>query len=305
MSDKMLHYNNRMITIGDRWIEPVAGSGPTPVQEWQTFSCLSYFKKLSELGGTGNAFRYYNKGQAAVAEYTDDPSRLTSATSTTTFGDMNTVRCNTTYAPASWTTYQFRYDLTTEDVGYMLTGNGLQIECVYMWSSWGSVPSNNYARAWVSQFPVNLWNCGSGYGYTTNYLYADLPMTDNFNIATVATYTTPGTWDYINRYQGAYGLRRSKNLGSWRHMVVTISKKNNFLRIWDNGVLQFDATLNWLKTDNEILSVVSGDGFKNSVNIANLSYFYVSQFGVREAVWTEARDYTAPTEPYLAIGDYF
>lgn len=134
--------------------------------------------------------------------------------------------------------------------------------------------------------------------------YHDLPITDNFNIATVATSTSPGTWAYINRYQGTYGLRRSRDT-IWHHLVVTISKKNNFLRIWDNGVLQFNATLNWLKTDNEILSVVSGDGFKNSVNIGNLAEFYVSQFGVREGVWTDAIDYTAPTQPYLAIGDYF
>lgn len=285
-----LQFNNRTILTPSR--DSFVAFVATPaVPEWQTFTCLTYFMRLSDLGLSGTNFRYYNKGEATTSAYNDNPSRFSHTTSSTSFGDMNTIYVGSVYSPGNWTTYQFRYTYTAEDLNYMINGNGLQIEIVYMNTS-TSTPYSNYARYWMSTFPVNLWNSGSGYNYSYGYLDSD-GFSDAFTLSNVVA---SNNWSYS--YSRA---RRSKDTSKWHHLVIVISKKNNYIRFWDNGVLSFKADLTWNKTDEQILSA----NYMLNANLANLPNMYVSQLGVREAVWTEAKNYDPPTTPYLSTSEYF
>ena len=292
MATMKLQYNNRTILTPSRdSFVAFTDAPPVPSEEWKTFSCLSYFMRLSDLGLSGTNFRYYNKGEAAYSAYNNNPSRFSRTQSTTNIGDMNTIYVSNYYAPSNWTTYQFRYTYTAEDLGYMINGDGLQIEIVYK-NAATSVPGGNYARYWIDTFPVNLWNSGSGYNYRASYLDSD----GFSNAFTLSNVVTSNNWSYS--YSRA---RRSKDTSNWHHLVIVISKKNNYIRFWDNGILSFKADLTWNKTDSEILSA----GYMLNAQLANLPNMYVSQLGVREAVWTEAQNYNIPSAPYLAISDYF
>lgn len=292
-----LQYNNRTILTPSRDSFVAFVATPT-VPEWQTFTCLSYFMRLSDLGLSGTNFRYYNKGEATYSAYNDNPSRFSHTTSSTSFGNMNTIYVGSAYAPGNFSTYQFRYNYTAEDLNNLIDGNGLQIEIVYMNTS-TSTPGGNYARYWMSTFPGNLWNSGNGYQYTSGNLDFEFNPSSTYTLGTVNAYNN---WSYGYYSQTSnYRARRAKNTNVWHHLVVVISKKNNCLRIWDNGILSINATLTWNKTDAEIRNT----SYMLNANLANLPNMYVSQLGVREAVWTEAKNYDPPTAPYLSTSEYF
>lgn len=306
-----------MINIGSTKIEEMyVGStkiaqayvGSTKVyeaapHEFETFYFLSYCQQAKNVSSSSNTnIRYYEKGVAKESPYSDNPTRLGIVDLESNFGTFKGVHSTTVHSPSNWTTYQMQIPFTQDMANALIGDNGLQLEFVFKLETTGSIgASTNYAR----YVPINMgylpkvMSYGSGYGYSNS-----TGALDSSPVNTITNFTgnTNGFTFNINRKY--IFLPSNSTLGTTpHHLVITVSKKNQFIRIWLDGVLSINTSINITDSDSTILGKVGSalQGWQ----MANVKNLIMTQIGVREAIWKDATNYTPPSQAYLAVADYF
>jgi hypothetical protein len=291
--------------------------------QFESFFFLTYFQRANTISGSGSSntnVRYYEKGEAKEASYSDNPIRFTQGDLLNTdFGSFKCSYATSYYAPSNWTTYQIGVPFTQDMATALATGAGLQMEYVFrLRSTTLSVPSGNYARyVPAPNIDGNAYGFGrsytiprqlaygGGYGYDKNrgaiQAGADGFITD-FNSLT-------NGWE-SSIAGGSPTSRRTRmpsnsTLGTTpHHMCLTLSKQTSKLRIWLDGVLSGDLPVDMSADSVEYINSVVGNLY-HGWQICNVGGIEITQLGYREAVWTEAINYAPPSEAYLKIEDYF
>ena len=272
--------------------------------EFETFYFLTYCQQAKNVSTSTNTnIRYYEKGEAKESSYNDNPTRLSVYDlSDTNFGSFKGVYVTSVYSPSNWNTYQMQIPFTQDMANALIGDNGLQLEFVFKLNSTGKKGAgSNYAR----YVPVNMgylprvMSYGSGYNYSrTTGALDDSPI----NTITSFTGNTNGfTFQTSRKY---IFLPSDSTLGTNpHHLVITVSKKNQFIRVWLDGVLSINTSINITDSDSTILGKVNG--ILQGWQMANVNNLVMTQIGIREAIWKEAINYTPPSQAYLAVADYF
>jgi hypothetical protein len=312
---------NKILKIGDKIL--TVSDSPVPPSVFDSFYFLTYFQRANSISGSGSTntnVRYYEKGVAKEAGYTDNPTRFTQGEMLNT--DFGSFKCSydteaKPYAPSNWTTYQIGVPFTQDMANALATGAGLQMEYIFRLRNTSlKVPSGNYAR----YMPAHNGNAygfgraytiprqfsyGGGYGYETSRACiqagADNFVTD-FSSLTNGWVSTTGGGSPSSRHTR---MPSNTTLGTTPHHVCfTLSKQTSKLRIWLDGVLSGDLPVDMTADSVEYINSVVGNLY-HGWQICNVGGIEITQLGYREAVWTEARNYTPPTQAYLAVEDYF
>lgn len=303
MATMKLQYNNRTILVPNRDAYVAFNDAPPTPSVFESFYFLSYCQQAKNVSSSLNTnIRYYEKGVAKESPYNDNPTRLGIVDLESNFGTFKGVHSTSVYSPANWTTYQMQIPFTQDMANALIGDNGLQLELVFKLESTGNIgATSNYAR----YVPVNMgylprvMSYGSGYNYSRS-----TGALDDSPITTITNFTgnTNGfTFQTSRKY---IFLPSNSTLGTTpHHLVITVSKKNQFIRIWLDGVLSINTAINIADSDSTILGKVGSalQGWQ----MANVNNLIVTQIGVREAVWTEAQNYNSPSAPYLAVSEYF
>lgn len=277
-------------------------AAPVP-PEFETFYFLSYCQQAKNVSTSTNTnIRYYEKGVAKESAYSDNPTRLGIVNLESNFGTFKGVHATSVYSPSNWTTYQMQIPFTQDMANALIGDNGLQLEFVFKLESTGSIGAySNYAR----YIPVNMgylpkvMSYGSGFNYSSS-----TGALDGSPISTITRFTgnTNGfTFQTSRKY---IFLPSNSTLGTTpHHLVITVSKKNQFIRIWLDGVLSINTSINIADSYSTILGKVGGalQGWQ----MANVKNLIITQIGVREAIWKDATNYIPPSQAYLAVADYF
>lgn len=320
MAETIYRIGNKILKLGGKLLT-VSGSSPVP-SEFESFYFLTYFQRANSITGSGSSntnVRYYEKGVAKEASYNDNPTRFTLGDMlNTNFGSFKCAYATSYYAPGNWTTYQMGVPFTQDMATALCTGNGLQMEYVFrLRSTTLSVPPSNYARyvpvpnidggnygfARPMTIPRQL-SYGSGYGYSTTQVTFTQAGADGF----VTDWS--GLYNGFTRTTGTYKRVRgpsNSELGTTPHHVCfTLSRKNERMRAWLDGVLSIDVPVNFSGSQDtqEVIMQQVGNLY-HGWQICNVGKLEITQLGYREAVWTETMNYTPPTQAYLAVEDYF
>lgn len=272
--------------------------------EFETFYFLTYCQQAKNVSTSTNTnIRYYEKGEAKESAYNDNPTRLAVYDlSDTNFGSFKGVYVTSVYSPSNWTTYQMQI-LFTQDMANALIGdNGLQLEFIFKLNSTGKKgATSNYAR----YVPINMgylprvMSYGNGY----NYLRTKCAL-DESPINTITSFTGNSNGFTFQTRSKYIFLPDDSTLGTTpHHLVITISKKNQFIRVWLDGVLSINTAINITDSDSTILGKVNG--VLQGWQMANVNNLVMTQIGIREAIWKDAINYTPPSQAYLAVADYF
>lgn len=310
IGNKILKIGNKILTVSD---------SPVPPPVFESFYFLTYFQRANSISGSGSTntnVRYYEKGVAKEAGYTDNPTRFTQGDMLNTdFGSFKCSYVTNYYAPSNWTTYQIGVPFTQDMADSICTGNGLQMEFIFRLRDTSlSVPSSNYARylpapninggnyGFARAMTITRPFCyGSGYGYdrsrfcftggTLNYISDYSSLTNDFRITS---------------YPRLQGPSNSTLGTSAHHLCFVLSRKYEFFRIWLDGVLSGNMPVDFTgNQDSQEVIMQQVGNLYHGWQICNVGQLEITQLGYREAVWTEARNYTPPTQAYLAVEDYF
>lgn len=321
MAETIYKIGNKILKIGGKLLT-VHEDAPAP-SEFESFYFLTYFQRANSITGSGSSntnVRYYEKGVAKEAEYNDNPTRFTQGDMlNTNFGSFKCAYATSAYSPANWTTYQIGVPFTQDMATALATGAGLQMEYVFRLRSTSlSVPGSNYARyVPVPNISGNAYGFGrsytiprqfaygSGYGHTNSrgaiQSGADGFVTDFSSLTNGWESSTGGGYPATRRTR----MPDNTTLGTTaHHMCLTLSKQTSKLRIWLDGVLSGDLPVDMTADSVEYINSVVGNLY-HGWQICNVGGIEITQLGYREAVWTEARNYTPPTQAYLAVEDYF
>lgn len=245
--------------------------------------------------------RYYEKGVAKEAGYSDNPTRLSICDMNTSFGVFKGVYTTSRYAPGNWTTSQMNIPLTT-DMANALIDDGLQLECVFRLRNTNAhSASTNYAR----YIPINMGYMPSLFCWGISYGWkSDRPGMNGGLINNVSWQTVTNNFSTTTSSGNKLFLPTNSTLGTTaHHLAITTSKKNGYIRVWLDGVLSAYGTGSISDSDSTILGKV-GQTF-HGWQMANEANLEISQIVYRDAIWTESINYTPPTEPYLAVADYY
>ena len=317
MAETIYKIGNKILKIGGKLLTV---HEEQPQSDFESFYFLTYFQRANSIAGSGSSntnVRYYEKGVAKEAAYTDNPTRFTQGDMLSTdFGSFKCSYATSYYAPANWTTYQMGVPFTQDMATALATGAGLQMEYVFrLRSTTLSVPGGNYSR-YVPAPNID----GNAYGFGRAYT---IPRVFNYGSGygqrtTQASFTS-GADNFISDFSSlTNGFERTAQSGSTKtrwptntalgttphHMCLTLSKQTSKFRIWLDGVLSGDLPVNMSADSVEYINSVVGNLY-HGWQICNVGGIEITQLGYREAVWTEARNYTPPTQAYLAVEDYF
>lgn len=288
---------------------------------FKSFYYLTYFQRANSISGSGSSktnVRYYEKGVAKEAGYTDNPTRFTQGDMLNTdFGSFKCSYTNSYYFINNWTSYQVGVPFTQDMADSLCTGEGLQMEFVFrlqntslsIGSTTESVrycPAPNISGANYGFYrPMCIprpFCYGSGYGYDRSRF----SLTGGPTISTISDYSSLTNNFIVTSYPRLQGPTNSTLGTSAHHLCFVLSRKHGFLRIWLDGVLSGNLPVDFSgnQDSQEVIMQQVGQLY-HGWQICNVGKLEITQLGYREATWTEAVNYTPPTEAYLAMEDYF
>ena len=292
-----LTVNGKQLTIDG--VE-ILGYGSTSVLTDLLY--LTYCQQARNVSTSTNTnIRYYEKGEAKESSYTDDPTRLLIGDmNDTPFGSFRCVYVTNVYAPSNWTTYQLQIPFSTDMANALIGDNGLQLECVFrLRNTSAKGASSNYARfvPIILGYMPRMFSYGYSYDFSStksvmSHLGYDFAFSGNSN---GFTYNTSRKYIY---------LPDDSTLGTTaHHLCITVSKKNQTLKVWLDGVLSIDTTISFTDSDASVLANVGNN--LQCWQLANVNNLEITQIAVREAIWKESTNYTPPSEAYLKVADYY
>lgn len=316
----ILSFNGQVLSMDG---EALSLSSSPPIPTFNSFFFLTYFQRANSISGSGssnNNVRYYEKGTAKEASYSDDPIRFRQGDMLNTrFGSFKCSYANSYYSPSNWTTYQVGVPFTQDMADSLATGEGLQMEYIFRLQNTSlSVPGGNYARfVPAPNIDGNAYGFGrsytiprqiafgSGYGYMSNrgaiQSGADNFVTDYSSLTNGWESSTGGGIPETRRTR----MPNNVTLGTTpHHLCITLSKKKERMRIWLDGILSGDLPVNMSADSVEYINSVVGNLY-HGWQICNIGKIEITQLGYTEAVWTDAVNYTPPTQAYLKVEDYF
>lgn len=309
---------NNILKIGGKLLT-VNEDAPSP-SEFERFYFLTYFQRANSITGSGSSntnVRYYEKGVAKEAAYTDNPTRFTQGDMlNTTFGSFKCSYINSYYNPNNWTAYQVGVPFTQDMADSICIGNGLQMEFVFrLQSTTLSVGSSNQSVKYcpapnISGADYGFYRAmciprpfcyGGGWGYDQSRF-----CFTGGSINNISDYSSLTNGFSLSSYPRLQAPSNSTLGTTAHHLCFVLSRKHGFWRIWLDGVLSGNIPVDFSgnQDSQEVIMQQVGQLY-HGWQICNTGKLEITQLGYREAVWTEARDYTPPTQAYLAVEDYF
>lgn len=280
----MLKFNGKVMKFGNVWGCGHKEPSHDPIVD--TFYFLTYFYKNPD--GT---IRSYQSGERVDITPTANMSTYKSKAESFGTGELN-YASSTSRNDSGYTT---SYSLTPAQRTYWKTG-AVQYEYIFNFTSWAAsgniIPLSSFLKMLILD-----WQ-GSRFEF--------LNLTrGEMNYASSSVVSKDSKWRTFTNYEWVSFQSSSSNWspGTY-HLVCTLDIPNKKLLFWINGILQGVVVWKDQFINNRIAELDSGATL--SVNTSNLaSTVWLSQFGVREAVWTEEQNYTMPAKPYLSTEEYY
>lgn len=250
-----------------------------------SFYFLTYFYKNPD--GT---IRTYQSGNRVDVTPTANMSTYKSKTASYGTGTLN-YASSTSRSSSGYTT---TYSLTPAQQNYWRTG-AVQYEYIFNFTSWAEcgniIPLSSFLYMHILD-----WQSGRFeflvYCNNPNYSQSSISRRDN-------------KWNTFTNYEW---ISFQSNKSNWSagtyHLVCTLDLVNKKTLFWINGVLQ--GVVVWKDTfinnrKNELATKTT-----LNLNTANLaSTVWISQLGIRPAVWTAEQNYTPLSKPYLSTEEYY
>lgn len=275
-------------TILDNTRTGYVGYEPPPPEHdpiVDTFYFLTYFYK-----NTDGTIRSYQSGNRVDVTPTCDMSLYKNKTETYGDGNLN-YASSTTRSSSGYTT---SYSLTSAQQNYWQTG-AVQYEYIFNYTTWAEsstiIPLESFMYThkldWQSSRFEFLIHCNN-----PKYSQSSFSSRDN-------------RWSTFSNYEWvSFQSNKSNWSAGTYHLVCTFDIANKKTLFWINGILQ--GVVYWKDTfiTNRINELATNSTL--ALNTANLaSTVWISQLGIRPAVWTEEQNYTPLTKPYLSVDEYY
>ena len=282
----ILKYNGSILKV-NHGASTVGYSGPTHDPIVDTFYFLTYFYKNPD--GT---IRSYQSGERVDVTPTANMSTYKSKTESFGTGELN-YASSTSRSDSGFTT---SYSLTPAQRASWKTG-AVQYEYIFNFTSWAASGTIIPLQSFMGMHKLD-WQ---------DSRFEILNLTrGEMNYASNSMSSRDSKWGTFRNYEWNSFQSSSSNWspGTY-HLVCTLDLVNKKTLFWINGVLQ--GVVYW--KDNYINNYKLPE-LNNTVtaalNTANLaSTVWLSQFGVREAVWREEKNYDPIVKPYLSVNEYY
>lgn len=265
----------------------LAQSSPSHDPVVDTFYFLTYFYK----NGDGT-IRTYQNGNRVDVTPTCDMSLYKNKTETFGTGEFN-YASSTSRSGNGYTT---TYDLTADQRNYWKTG-AVQYEYVFNYTAWASSGTIIPLQTFMGMHKLD-WQ-------DSRFEFLNLTRGE-MRYGSSGMAARDSKWGTFRNYEWNSFQSNSSNWSAGTyHLVCTLDIVNKKTLFWINGILQ--GVVNW-KADyinNYKLPELNGT-VTASLNTANLaSTVWLTQFGIRPAVWTAEQNYTPISKPYLSVNEYY
>lgn len=279
----MLKFNGKVMKFGNVWGCGHREPSHDPIVD--TFYFLTYFYKNPD--GT---IRSYQSGERVDITPTANMSTYKSKAESFGTGELN-YASSTSRSDSGYTT---SYSLTSAQQNAWLSG-ALQYEYVFNFTSWANsgtiIPLMSFMYMhkldWQNARFEFLNHCTTPYYYQSSAVSKDSKWNVFTNYEWVAFQSSSGNWS-----PGTY------------HLVCTFDIPNKKTLFWINGILQGVVVYKDTYMANRVAEIATNSTLE--LNTANLaSTVWISQLGIRPAVWTEEQNYTMPAKPYLSTEEYY
>lgn len=278
----MLKYQGNILKIANSTVDYVEPQHDPIVD---TFYYLTYFYKNPD--GT---IRTYQGGQRVDTMPTANMSYYKDKTETFGTGTVHYVSSTT----RSNSGYTANYSLTSDQQNFWKTG-AVQYEYILHYTAWGEsgtiIPLESFAYTHKLDYQSSrfefLIHCS-----TPTYPQNSITKVDN-------------RWSTFTNYEWVSFQSSSSNwpAGTY-HLVCTLDIANKRTLFWINGKLQGKVYWKDAFITNRINDMATNSTLQ--LNTANLaSTVWISQLGVRPAVYVEERDYDELAKPYLSTEEYY
>lgn len=281
----VLKYNGSILKV-NHGASTVGYSGPTHDPIVDTFYFLTYFYKNPD--GT---IRSYQSGNRVDITPTANMSTYKSKAESFGTGELN-YASSTSRSDSGFTT---SYSLTPAQRTSWKTG-AVQYEYIFNFTSWAAsgniIPLSSFLKMLILDWQYSRFE------------FLNLTRGE-MNYASSSVVSRDSKWRTFTNYEWVSFQSNSSNWtpGTY-HLVCTLDIPNKKLLFWINGILQGVVVWKDQFINNRISELDSGATL--SVNTANLaSTVWLSQFGVREAIWREEKNYDPIVKPYLSVNEYY
>lgn len=277
----MLNSNNKLISVVD-------------FKEWQSFYYLTYFVK-----NANGTLKTYQSGNRVDVTPTSPTTYYNSQIDDHGFGSMNFV--NVTTSTNNNYDYWNKCTLTAEQATALKNG-AIQIELMYYQT--GTPSTSDHGRFGGSNFGTTGDDSGFMFPHIGSNKFEFIIRSSNPSYATTMTSYVSSITTFRNSEWNSFQSNFSNFANKCTHLVCTYSLKDSKALIWLNGVLSAKYTLK-ASFVTALQNMLTNNTVYFTINPAIMfAGQYVSQWGIREAIWTEEKNYDSPTTPYLPVAEY-
>lgn len=287
MSDIYKLQYNGMTLAYPGWNGYVSYDASAPVIDpvVASFYFLTYFYKNPD--GT---IRTYQSGNRVDVTPTSDMTTYKSKSENYGTGTLN-YASSTSRNSSGYTT---TYSLNSAQQDYWRTG-AVQYEYIFNFTEWAEcgtiIPLESFMYTlkldWQSSRYEFLIHCRN-----PTYSQSSISRRDT-------------KWNTFTNYEWvSFQSNKSNWSAGTYHLVCTFDIAHKKTLFWINGILQ--GVVYWKDAfiTNRINQLATNSTIE--LNTANLaSTVWISQLGVRPAVWTEEQNYTPLSKPYLSTEEYY
>lgn len=280
----MLKYNGSILKVNNG--ASTLDYAPPPYDPVvNDFYYLTYFLK-----NDNGTIRTYQNGQRVDVAPTSSSSYYKFKTENYGTGTINYISATSTNSSG----YTANYTLTSAQQDAWKVG-ALQYEYIFHFTSWSSsgtiIPleelSYMHKLDWQSSRFEFLMHCSD-----PNYAQSSITSKDS-------------RWSTFTNYEWISFQSSSSNwpAGTY-HLVCTLDFTTKKTLFWINGILQGVVVWNDTFINNRKSQMSSNCTLRFNTNQL-ASTVWISQMGIRPAVWTEEQDYTPLSKPYMSVDEYF
>lgn len=280
----MLKYNGNILKVNNG-ASTIGYTAPSHDPIVDTFYFLTYFYKNPD-----STIRTYQSGNRVDVTPTANMATYKSKNESYGTGTLN-YASSTSRSSSGYTT---TYSLNSEQQEYWRNG-AIQYEYIFNYTSWAEsgtiIPLQSFSYMhkldWQSSRFEFLMNSRSPTNSQSSISRRDTRWGTFTNSEWISFQSSSSNWS-----AGTY------------HLVCTLDLVNKKTLFWLNGILQ--GVVVWKDTFINNRKNELSTNTTLALNTANLgSTVWISQLGIRPAVWTEEQNYTPPAKPYLSTEEYY